>query len=996
MGKKYTKSHSNYIIKSNPSPSKGGYIYENDLPTTTQRYNNVDGSLQTTTSGGFTFVINTSDDNQKTYNNDGWGHNVYTLGNLKIENNQFGSDSSNVKQTETKPKFVKLKKQYANLKDYCYFGSANAMLKAAIDGIVVNFPAGLYLNSAFGSIVNGNIITMPTTPTPSTGYLENNFFIDLFDFDPSERVSLAYDLRTMASSYFDYEFVNEKDEHIGYVTGFTGHTSNNQNNVSFAIDSNLPEINTILIRPRKEKIDSFYNDLDDFQSQLLNRDSVPKYMSKLLIPKDNGDGIVEEKVTFVWPTTDGYNIDIRASSYTLFIKDIIDATNILDEMYSDNIYRMLTHDTIKNLDSSYTRDIDDNLIDDIIIGGSRIHRLLRLYGRSFDELKKYIGGISTTNTVTYNGIDNIPDVYLDTRLETSGWDVHSILSNITGETSVGLFKNTNKIFSGSETNDILMRNLIINSPYIFKSKGTIGSIRKVFGILGIEREWYETREYVQIVDSFISGSTLENIASLNYRITPDGYGVGDGRSEYVYSTNSSLFENTNIDIFVKCPICGCEDYFTTGDTDNTGVCINDNNHIFDITGNTIGYPKPRNNSSSYFQQKGNWYRETGGEHTNLTGQTYVNEISYGNNPHIGNGEYDNGYDYINQFEDVFKPFIRGSVNSDIVSISEYIKKGFHISLDKSVDNIKIHGVDGSLNNVFGVDERLILNTKNFTIAFNGDKILQSFFHKNNKIENITNESGMEMVVEINEMNGEYVQVINYSGSTTLNYDYIKDGSKVKVHNSLLGSKQNIDIIDYDITIKPGQTVIFDKTNGLLSVRIYNGDDEFNILKSISLPYIEQIIPSTAIFEFVLIDNNTPKWLLVDEYCEMDGNGNFTGNKVIVYQNINTYDNTTSGVTQDLINLIETDFGTGYTHFDTIIKNKTISTNGNNGMLLSENGLPLLTENGFPIIIEGDSEDSSINDSSTNGSGNIFLFRKPSIDCGVNTDPIWSVVFNNTN
>ena len=84
MAKKYSKSYSNYILRSNPSATKDGYVYENDLPTTSQQYNSVDGNMITKTDGGFTFVVNRTIDESKTYNTEGWNNQTYTLYGLTI------------------------------------------------------------------------------------------------------------------------------------------------------------------------------------------------------------------------------------------------------------------------------------------------------------------------------------------------------------------------------------------------------------------------------------------------------------------------------------------------------------------------------------------------------------------------------------------------------------------------------------------------------------------------------------------------------------------------------------------------------------------------------------------------------------------------------------------------------------------------------------------------------------------------------------------------
>jgi len=72
-----------------------------------------------------------------------------------------------------------------------------------------------------------------------------------------------------------------------------------------------------------------------------------------------------------------------------------------------------------------------------------------------------------------------------------------------------------------------------------------------------------------------------------------------------------------------------------------------------------------------------------------------------------------------------------------------------------------------------------------------------------------------------------------------------------------------------------------------------------------------MVPSTAIFDFMLIDKDKPKWLLVDKYC-----GNYDGMTILKYKDINYFDETSTGVTSELISQIEMDFGTGFTYSGT--------------------------------------------------------------------------------
>jgi hypothetical protein len=52
-----------------------------------------------------------------------------------------------------------------------------------------------------------------------------------------------------------------------------------------------------------------------------------------------------------------------------------------------------------------------------------MNKTLHIYGRNFDEINKYIKGISFSNVVTYDKQDNTPDIYLKNSV--LGWDLIS-------------------------------------------------------------------------------------------------------------------------------------------------------------------------------------------------------------------------------------------------------------------------------------------------------------------------------------------------------------------------------------------------------------------------------------------------------------------------------------------------------------------------------------------------------------------------------------------
>ena len=848
MAKKYSKSFSNYITKSNPIATDNGTILENDLLTYGEPYNYVNGNLTIRTEGGFTFITNTSPTDKKVYSNGDFSDR-FTLNDLLTTiTGKTSTDVSSLNvQVVQKPTYITFNKTYFDLAKFCYFGSTNAFIQSSIEDIINRFPAGLYVSNP--SIITGNTTNIITIPISG---ISNPYNLNLLDY-MYDRNLMGYDLKTLATSYSDYIVVTTGDTQIATVTGFTGSPTGITLNLNNSVNINT----SFHIRPSLKKQNDFFSSLDDFQSTLLNRHSSPKYKSVFKIPEENEIGISNVYRNFVWQTYDGYNLDITSTDYVLFIQELIDGSNFVDEMYSDNIYRMMAHDSIKNMDTTYQRVVDPELLDEYIAGGTKIQSLLRLYGRFYDEIKKYADGIAFTNNISYDKVDNLPDIYLQGKLSSFGWETETLTNifPVSGITATNLFPGYTGAFNRDEVINELNRRMILSSKSITKSKGTKKSIRKIFGLLGIDESIYEIREYVQKVDGYITGTNLQNIIELNQELRAIQIENLYGSSNIL--SDDILLTGVNVGTFVMSP-SGSTNYTYTGDT----ATDLDFGELFSISGHTYGYPLPRSNTNDYyFQQMGGWYRETGGNHTDLTGGTYVTNINTGNNPHSGNGKYDYGFDYVDQFNNLFKTDVNLQGNNPTINLTGFTNQGFTISNNMVVDNHKIKWI-GDQN------------------YFCGDNVL-------------VDDTGVPILTD----GGDYIYITN---------------------NNKSDSNLAINLKNFVIGIDGQQALNLFYSGNTIGITGLTQEDVFNYIETLVLPYLEQIIPSSTIFDFVLIDKNTPKWVLVDKYCDRfnDVNQNYNGQTILRYKNMNYFDETSTGFTDDLTGLIENDFGNMFTNIST--------------------------------------------------------------------------------
>lgn len=183
----------------------------------------------------------------------------------------------------------------------------------------------------------------------------------------------------------------------------------------------------VRIRPRPEIINEYFDNLDLFEKVLLNRDSDPIYTATFELLGENDDGNYTYTRQFTFPTTyGGWNLGSTTQAFTNYITRLSEIGEYYDSKYTDNMWRSMTHEAIKNFDWTYTRHYTPGEEEPFVEGGTKIQKVIRLYGREFDEIKNYIEAIDDINTITYDDVNNIPDYFLTDKLNEQGWDVKLI------------------------------------------------------------------------------------------------------------------------------------------------------------------------------------------------------------------------------------------------------------------------------------------------------------------------------------------------------------------------------------------------------------------------------------------------------------------------------------------------------------------------------------------------------------------------------------------
>ena len=510
----------------------------------------------------------------------------------------------------------------SKLSYYAQFGSLTEFIRVGLENIIINWPASIYMqpikslpdgeqligntyeNYYYDKLTNISSFRIPTN------FIKNPYNINyLTNGNINGTFNETNTLRNMVTDFASYAMLINSVEYD--VVGFTGSTSTTNDYIYFEIKNNpfTATSNTISyhIKPKAIICDNFFNSLDEFEYYLLNRQTYPVYTSTFKYPLRSDLGVLlYTETTLTWPTSDGYNLDYNTSAYDDYATLLLNLASDSDLTNSNLMTRFLVSESITGFDTLpyYLADEDQDT------SGGKINKLLNIYGVSYDNFNRYIEGLSFANTVSYDKMDNTPDVYLKNIARVMGWElIDSVISNdlLTDyiQTSQSTYSGQSVGLTPVEADTELWRRIILNTPWIWKSKGTRSGVEFLLRFIGTPNGLVTFNEYVYKVDGPIDVDLFITVLELN-GLEPD---------------------------IINYPI------------DNEGYP-----RFFDDT------------DDMYFQGNGLWYRETSGPNTML-------DITTGNNPHVG--PYDGGYKYFNQLRSLIPDFLPVTISSDtVVSTSQ--------------------------------------------------------------------------------------------------------------------------------------------------------------------------------------------------------------------------------------------------------------------------------------------------------------------------------------
>jgi len=412
----------------------------------------------------------------------------------------------------------------SDLNTFVRYGSAYEFLRTSIQNVILAYPGSLFANSQ--KEIGGNPtykgLNYDIVSNVSTFYVPTESTINTFGLvinDGNTSIPDDNELKNLNDSYEKYVIWSSLEpDTLFIIVGYTGNTVNSSldytgttismnNHLKLQVEGNpfaLMGTGTTAnidyhIRPNNVTFEEFRAFLNSYEQNMVSeRDNTDGFVFTLKNPTQLEDGkIIYSDSQILWTTSDKYNIDVNTPTYQRFLKIVLTIAEKYDKIKTDLIARFLTPDSLKMYD--YTDD-------------GKIPKLLRLYGREFDQLRQFIDSLVNINKVTYNKLNNIPDQLIKNMANTFGWDYFSLVNEselVEGFLTVDdTERNLNENILPAEIDIELWRRIINNTSYFWKSKGTRQAIKSMFLLIGIPEPFINITEYVYTVDGKINPNTV--------------------------------------------------------------------------------------------------------------------------------------------------------------------------------------------------------------------------------------------------------------------------------------------------------------------------------------------------------------------------------------------------------------------------------------------------------------------------------------------------------
>jgi len=581
----------------------------------------------------------------------------------------------------------------SNVTTFTIFGSLQKRFEVSVQRIINFFPAGIEIDLFYYDFTSGNTATGITYNSVSN---ETELTIDVariknpfsLDYSVNSKVNLQNreqefsPLRDLTNTYRNYSLV--VDDIPYQIIDFTPSNSLYTGIIKVIVIGNpFSGVSTtdksLVIRPNDYYVEkAFSENFDEVEKFLLNRLAQPPYTATFNVPIQTDGGPVElQTATVTWPKDGLWNLDIRTPGFTTYLEQLNIIGVDFDAYKTNLIARFMVTESLLEFDTP----------------DHKVAKVLQIYGRSFDQIKIFIDALAYMNSVNYTPGNDIPSMLLKNLAETLGWAPNispitneDFLNSVYGATGVTQYAGFSRELTPSELNYQFYRNLILNSAYLFKSKGTRRSIEFTLRLVGAPDALVEFNEHVYVADQRINmrefntqfaqitgGTYVEDITTYNSGVTFS-----------IYGTQYSAFTSNT------------QTYLVTETRDDYPV-------------DEFGYPQAPVNTENYFFEKGAGWFESTPQHRSPEVVNQTSSVFTGNSPNV---------------QTTLQPFSYGQEYFDRFRNFPYMNLGFNLKLvpdnKKSWQPPVFRVSTQSGYNAYYVapSDNLVLNAKNVDLFLN--------------------------------------------------------------------------------------------------------------------------------------------------------------------------------------------------------------------------------------------------------------------------------------
>ena len=591
----------------------------------------------------------------------------------------------------------------SNVTNFTIFGSLQKRFEVSVQRIINFFPAGIEVDDYYYDFTSGDTATgityssvsNETEITINVSRIKNPFSLD---YSTNSKINLQNreqefsPLRDLTNSYRNYSLV--VDDFPYQVIDFTPSDSLYSGIIKVTVIGNpfsgvSTTTKSLVIRPNDYYVEkAFSENFDEVEKFLLNRLAQPQYTATFNVPIQTDAGSVDlQNASVTWPKDGLWNLDIRTPGFTNYLEQLNTIGVDFDAYKTNLITRFMVTDSLLEFDTP----------------DHKVAKVLQIYGRSFDQIKIFIDALAYMNSVNYTPGNDIPSMLLKNLAETLGWSPNispitneDFLNSVYAATGVTQYAGFSRELTPSELNYQFYRNLILNSAYLFKSKGTRRSIEFTLRLVGAPDALVEFNEYVYVADQRI------NMREFNTQFAQI---TGGTYVEDVTAYNSGItfsIQGTKYSGFTA----SSETFLVTETRDSYPV-------------DEFGYPQAPADTENYFFEKGAGWFESTPQHRSPEVVNQTSSVFTGNSPNV---------------QTTLQPFSYGQEYFDRFRNFPYMNLGFNLKLvpdnKKSWQPPVFRVSTQSGYNAYYVapSDNLVLNAKNVDLFLNpGQGILYNIW-----------------------------------------------------------------------------------------------------------------------------------------------------------------------------------------------------------------------------------------------------------------------------